>query len=101
MTGTCCESSFFDEVAPSDEDTPTEEDEEREKCGGWRVGDTSILATSSTMLLDAIWTRALEELLLELDAISGPDEAADEEEEEEEEEVVVLCDSTEAGLLRL
>lgn len=52
-----------------------------EGCG---EGDTSILATSSTILLDAMFTRALEELQLELDPSMGP-----ELEEEEEEEVVV------------
>lgn len=56
----------------------------REVVEGWGEGDTSILATSSTMLLDAICTSALEELQLELDPSMGP------ELEDEEEEVVVV-----------
>ena len=64
-----------------------------EGCGD---GDTSILATSSTILLDAMCTRALEELQLELDPSMGP-----ELEEEEEEEVVLAREPREAdGLLR-
>ena len=98
------ESGLFEEPALCEEEE--EGEGEGEKSVGWGVGDTSILATSSTMLLDAIWTIALEELLLELEAMSGPDDAAEEEEEEEDEEVapveVVLCESTEAdGLPRL
>lgn len=87
-----------------DEGTGREEkEEEGEKCG---VGETSILATSSTILLEAICTTALEELLLELEARRGPEMVEDEEEEDEEEEVVVDSaeefDPTEAdGLPRL
>ena len=104
LTGIWLLSFFAEEPAPCEEGTLPNEEEE--KGVGWEVGDTSILATSSTMLLEAIWIMALEELLLELDASSGPEEAAEEEEEEEEEDeeavVVVLCDSADTdGLLRL
>ena len=62
-----------------------EEGEGEEKEVACGVGDTSILATSSTMLLEAMCTSALDELLLELDPRTGP-----EYEEEDKEEVVVV-----------
>ena len=49
--------------------------EEEEEGWGWcGEGDTSILATSSTMLLDDMCMMALDELLLELEPRRGPDE---------------------------
>ena len=57
--------------------------------------DTSILATSSTMLVEAMWTRALDELqLLELDVRMEPEPA------EEEEEAVIMAPEEVEELLR-
>ena len=53
-----------------------EKEEEEEEGVGWGEGDTSILATSSTMLLDAMWMRALVAtlLLLETEGTVDPDD---------------------------